>query len=105
MEKTIKYTLFIGLNDMNKKRQIIPTFYAKKIITKTILNYTDGATIYKCNGIFRHENGTIIKEKSFKIEFFGVDDVIINSIISDLKIKLNQEAIIKQIDIIESEFC
>lgn len=41
----LKFTLYVGLNDKDSKKQEISTLEAYKIINKLLLNYTSGATI------------------------------------------------------------
>ena len=42
-----KFTLYLGLNDKDTKRQEIATLEAYKITTNLLTSYTDGATILK----------------------------------------------------------
>jgi hypothetical protein len=92
-----KYTLTVGLNDKITKTQLINTENAHEIIADTLLIDFDiyAFTMFECYGVYRHENGEIVKEKSFRIEIAS-DDVIdgkICEIIKSLKVKLNQESI------------
>lgn len=100
-----KTTLYVGLNDKDTKRQMIDTLEATKLTTNIITNLANGCTIYNATGIYKHDNGEIVIENTLKIELFEVENEVINNIISLLKLALNQESIIKQEDIITSEFC
>ena len=68
-----------------------------------INNYCEGATIYECQGIYKHDNGEIVFEKTLKIELMFIDRVTVVSIVKDLKKALNQESIVLQKEIVESE--
>lgn len=100
-----KITLYCGLNDKDSKKQEINTIDAYKIAVNVVLKYCGGATILEADGIYTHENGEIIIEKTLKIELIDIDNVSINSIISELKTVFNQESILKQREIVTSEFC
>ena len=63
-----KYTLYLGLNDKDTKKQEIATIEAYKITTNLLTSYTDGATIFEANGIYKHNDGNITIEKTLKIE-------------------------------------
>lgn len=100
-----KITLYVGLNDKDTKVQKIDTQEANKITMNIITSYTDGATIYNATGIYKHEDGTIVLENTLKIELYEVNDEALTAIIDTLKRTLNQEAIIKQTEVVNSVFC
>lgn len=100
-----KTTLYVGLNDKDTKVQKVDTMEASKIATNIITSYTDGATIYNATGIYKHEDGTIVIENTLKIELYEVSDEALTAIIDTLKRTLNQEAIIKQTEVVNSVFC
>lgn len=98
-----KFTLYLGLNDKDTKLQKISTIEAYKICNNILLNYTEGATIFEANGIYKHNNGEIVIEKTLRIELLFVDEKIVEKIVVDLKKAFNQESIIMQTDLIESK--
>lgn len=100
-----KITLYVGLNDKDTKTQKVDTLEASKIATNIITSYTDGATIYNATGIYKHEDGTIVLENTLRIELYACNDEALTSIIDTLKRVLNQEAIIKQTEDVNSVFC
>lgn len=100
-----KVTLYVGLNDKDTKVQEIDTLEATKIATKVITTYADGGTIFNASGIYRHEDGTIVIENTLKIELIEPTTEAVQAIVNTLKVAFNQESIIKQTDVINSEFC
>ena len=100
-----KTTLYVGLNDKDTKVQKVDTMEASKIATNIITSYTDGATIYNATGIYKHEDGTVVLENTLRIELYECNDEALVSIIDTLKRVLNQEAIIKQIEEVNTVFC
>lgn len=99
----IKFTLYVGLNDKDSKKQEISTLEAYKIINKLLLNYTDGATIFEATGIYKHEDGTFTTEKTLRIELLFIDRAVVLEIVEQLKKILNQESIAMSTENIESE--
>ena len=100
-----KYILYVGLNDKDKKKQLITTANAKKLIKKTLFkNNVEGYTIYMANGLYKHDNGQITQEKTIIIELLYINNNILNIIIQELKKILNQESILKQIQKINVSF-
>jgi len=101
----IKYTLYVGLNDKETKRQNVETVEACKIARNIILKYTDGATIYNAVGFYTHSDGTVTIENTLRIELFGTAPDALMIIIETLKAVFNQETIIKETQEIHSEYC
>ena len=99
-----KYTLFIGLNDQHSKVQQINTIEAYKIVTNICMQHTSGATISESVGYFKHEDGSVVVEKSLRVELIFIELKDVLSIISAAKVVLNQESILLQEDNIQSSF-
>lgn len=97
-----KYTLYVGLNDKDKKVQLISTIEAYKICNNILLQYTDGATVFEASGIYKHEDGTFTIEKTLRIELLFTDDDTVSKIVKDLKTAFNQESIAVQKQAINS---
>lgn len=99
----IKFTLYVGLNDKDSKKQEISTLEAYKIINKLLLNYTNGATIFEATGIYKHDDGTFTTEKTLRIELLFVDRAVVLEIVEQLKKILNQESVAVSTENITSE--
>ena len=97
-----KFTLYLGLNDKDKKKQLISTVEAYKIANNILLHYTDGATIFEANGIYKHDDGSYVIEKTLRIELLFIKDETVEKIIKDLKTSFNQESIAVQKESINS---
>lgn len=100
-----KITLYVGLNDKDTHTQKIDTLEAVKVVTNIITEKCGGGTIYNATGVYTHDNGEIVIESTLKIELFDAPEQAVMSTIDTLKTVLNQESIIKQTDIVNSEFC
>ena len=101
-----RITLYIGLNDKDTKVQKISTLECTKVVYNVLFSCgIDGATVYEATGIYKHDNGDVVFENTLRVELFGVDNKAVDKSIDLLKIALNQESIIKQIETVTSEFC
>lgn len=91
-----------ALNDIqyNAIAHNTPAFgveYARAFITGEISTTDD-------NGIYTHDSGEIVIEKSFRIEIFSPSESGLNDLITALKGALNQESIIQESTIVTSQF-
>lgn len=91
----IKYNIYIGLNDKDSKKQEISIERAKeKVIEILTNNNINGLTMYKVDGVFKHETGEVVFEKSLKVELLEVKKEDVLRSIEELKKALNQESIL-----------
>lgn len=104
MEKIVKYSLYIGLNDKDTKTQKIDTLEAYKILCNIIKKHSiEGFTVYNAHGFYVHQDGTFTTENTLKVELMFVDNKVIDELIKECKLVFNQECIIKQIEEVTSE--
>ena len=90
------YTLYCGLNDKDTRKQEIGTLEAAKMVRNACLANADGATIYEADGIYKHEDGTFVTEKTLRVELMMVEPSAVRRIVDMLKALLNQESIAVQ---------
>lgn len=103
MEKIVKYSLYIGLNDKDTKTQKIDTLEAYKILCNLLKSYNvEGFTVYNAHGFYVHDDGSFTIENTLKVELMFIDELTIDNIIKQLKIIFNQECIIKQVEEVTS---
>lgn len=93
-----KHTLFLGLNDKDSKVQEVKTEQAVSLIGKI----AGDCTITPSTGYYTHQDGTIVKETSLKVEMLFKADNQVLGIVQDLKTMLNQESIAVQTEEINS---
>lgn len=98
-----KYTLYVGLNDKDSKIQEVSTVEAYKIVKNLLLSYTEGATIFEAEGIYKHEDGTFVTEKTLRIEIMFCEKSTVKEIVENIKKILNQESVAVQREVVESE--
>ena len=86
--------LYIGLNDKDTKRQEITNLDAKAEISKVLFKYfPDGFTLQECQGMYKHDDGTVVCENTIKVILFDYKIRLGSDVVKDLKEKLNQECI------------
>jgi hypothetical protein len=97
-----KFTLYLGLNDKDTKRQEISTLEAYKIVSNILAKDFGGGTIFEAQGIYKHDNGKIVFEKTLRIEILFAELPQIKILVELLKKMFNQECIAVQEENIES---
>lgn len=86
--------LYIGLNDKDTKRQELTNLDAKAEISTILFRYfPNGFTLQECQGMYRHEDGTVVCENTIKVILFDYNMGLVLDAVEDLKLKLNQECI------------
>ena len=99
-----KYTLYIGLNDKETKRQQLDNLEAAKIVQNILTDKTGGGTIFNATGVYKHADGTIIIENTLRVEIVAAALEAVKEAINIIKTALNQESIILQTEHVESVF-
>lgn len=97
--------LTIGLNDQHTKTQFLPTDETVAFITNRVADHFGGGTIFVGNWVYKHDDGTIVIEKSVRVETLMFDETIdVQAFVDQMKTDLNQESIMVQIFDIDTEF-
>jgi hypothetical protein len=94
-KKVSKYTLYVGLNDKDTRKQEVTTEKAKRLISRILAsNNIEGATFLKAEGLYTYitDNKTE-KENTYKIEVLFATDNQIKNAIENIKATLNQETV------------
>lgn len=98
-----KFVLYLGLNDKESKTQKISTLDAYHIVTNLISKQFEGGTISEAHGIYKHDNGTIVIETTFRIELLMTTEKNVRKFVETLKTIFNQESVAVQKQVINSE--
>lgn len=97
-----KFTLYLGLNDKDTKRQEISTLEAYKVVSNILAKDFGGGTIFEAQGIYKHDDGQVVFEKTLRIEILFAELPQIKILVELLKKMFNQESIAVQEENIES---
>ena len=98
-----KFTLYMGLNDKDAKVQVISTIEAYKVVSNIIAKDFGGGTIFDAQGIYKHDDGKIVFEKTLRIEILFAEEPQIKALVAELKKIFNQESIAVQVEDINSD--
>ena len=101
-----RYTLTIGLFDKDTKRQKISTDIAIRIVSDLVVNVIGYGTIHTGNGIYTHNNGSIVVEPSLVYFVDGEKDLKdkVKALAWSIKKALNQESIMMEESAVKMEF-
>ena len=97
-----KFTLYLGLNDKDTKVQMISTLEAYKVVSNILAKDFGGGTIFEAQGIYKHDDGQVVFEKTLRIEILFAELPQIKILVELLKKMFNQESIAVQEENIES---
>lgn len=97
-----KFTLYLGLNDKDTKVQKVSTVEAYKIVSNLIAKRFDGGTIFEAQGIYKHDDGSIVTETTLRIELLFAETEAVREFVNLLKELFNQESIAVQNEVIDS---
>ena len=98
-----KFTLYMGLNDKDTKVQVISTIEAYKVVSNIIAKDFGGGTIFEAQGIYKHDDGKIVFEKTLRIEILFAEEPQIKALVAELKKIFNQESIAVHVDDLNSD--
>lgn len=101
-----RYTLTIGLFDKDTKRQKISTDIAIRIVSDLIVSTIGFGTVYQGNGIYTHNNGSIVIEPSIVFFVDGEKDLKdkVKILAWQIKKALNQESVMLEETAVKMEF-
>ena len=93
-ENGIVFEVTVGLFDQKSKKQEIGTVDALQTITRYVIDHCGGGTITTGNGVYTHEDGTVVVEPSIIIKIVGAKFDDVSNLVEDIKIFLNQESVL-----------
>ena len=99
-----KITLSIGLNDKVAKVQLVSTEKAMEIVKDHVLSIGGATIIPDCIGVYTHEDGKVVIEKSLQVIFYGANVDAVKAAAVEIGKALNQESIAIEISTVKSEF-
>ena len=102
----IKYTITVGLNDKDTKKQKFSENIAKNIVSDLLVEYIGYGTIFSGNGVYTHDNGARISEPSIIVIYDGEENDIskVKNFAWACKKALNQESVMLEKTAVVMEF-
>ena len=101
-----RYTLTIGLFDKDTKKQKISSDMALRIVSDLVVQTVGYGTIHNGNGIYTHNNGSIVIEPSIVFFVDGENDLKnkVKTLAWQIKKALNQESVMLEETAVKMEF-
>lgn len=93
MFDTKVYRMYMGLLDKDSHRQEVSEAEAMEIFRGIILRNFDGATVWKSQGVYTHENGVQVSENTLVCELMNTTLEKVTDVIDVLCDVFNQESI------------
>lgn len=103
-DQTVKYTLYIGLNDKDTYTQLLPYEEAEKKVRDIALKYVDGFTVLAAKGAYKDDKGVITQENSLVLEFTSATEKQIKAIMDEVMKELNQNSVLMEKQTVKYEF-
>ena len=89
MDRIKKHVLLVGLNDKDTKKRLIN----KRRATQMLMDICGDCTISEAMGRYTHDDGTVVTEKSLRVELLFKADNEVMAYCHAIKKALNQESI------------
>lgn len=102
-ESGIVFEVTVGLFDQKSKKQEISTADALQTITRYVIDHCGGGTITTGNGVYTHEDGTVVVEPSIIIKIVGAKFEDVGNLVEDIKTFLNQESVL--VEMLGKSYC
>jgi len=91
---TTKYVLSIGLFDKDTHELEISVDAAQKLVNSEVASRFDGATVYSADGVYRHNDGSTVREPTIRVELLYTDRAKVVDFARWAKKILNQESVL-----------
>ncbi|MBP7175837.1 MAG: DUF3574 domain-containing protein [Thermoclostridium sp.] len=101
---TVKYTMYIGLNDQDTYTQLIPYEEAEKKVNEIALKHVDGFTQMQAKGAYKDDEGVVTYENSLVYEFSAATDEQMKAIMDEVLKELNQHSILLEKQTVKNTF-
>ena len=103
-DESIRYTLYIGLNDKDTYAQEISTEEARKIVDEICCEHVGGFTVFRAEGGWTDESSVMTRENTLVYMFSGAEEAQITAIMDEVLTALNQSVILVHKDTVQSSY-
>lgn len=90
---TTKYILSIGTFDKDTKKPEQDLTAMQALLNNEVARRFDGATVYSADGVYRHADGTTVREPSLRVELCYTTKEAVVELARWAKEAFNQESI------------
>jgi hypothetical protein len=96
--RTTRYTLYIGMNDKDTYKQIIPTETARDTVNEICSKYIGGYTVYGAKGAWFDDASVLTEENTLVYTLTGAEESDVTAIVDDILAALNQSSVLVEKD-------
>ncbi len=104
VNKSEKFTMYIGTNDKDTYRREIPLEECRRRIDSICNKYVDGFSAGEMRGKWVDETGFFMEEDTFVYVFYDASDEAMKKIMDDVIVELNQNTILIEKEHVTSAF-
>lgn len=101
---TVHYTLYIGTNDKDTYKPVMPTDEAKHIVDEICTKYVNGFTVHDSIGTWNDEKNEITHEDTIICYLDNIDEDTLYSICDEIRLALNQNSVLIQKEYTQLDF-
>lgn len=94
LETAVKYTVYVGLNDKDEYRQLVPTDAAVERLNRVAMQYADGFTVRRAQGFWKDEHGNPTSEQTIVYDFLDISDGQMADIMKGMISAMNQNSVL-----------
>ena len=91
--KTMKFVVTCGMFDKTKKKLEHDVSDVHAMVNNYIAQRFDGCSVFDCDGIYRHMDGTTVREPSIRCEFIYTKKEKVLDFCKWYKKVMNQESV------------
>lgn len=91
--KGIKYIVTVGLFDKDTHRLEVDPTHAQSLLNNEVAKTFEGATVYSADGVYRHNDGSTVREPSIRVEVSGASREAVVGLAKWAKEAFNQESV------------
>jgi len=88
-----KYILTIGTFDKDTKKPEMDVVNMQALLNNEVARRFNGATVYSADGVYRHLDGSVVREPSLRVELCYTEKEAVISLAKWAKEAFNQESI------------
>ena len=101
---TTKFVLTIGLFDKDTKKLELDPANAQALLNNEVAQTFEGATVYSADGVYRHNDGSTVREPSIRVEVSGASREAVVGLAKWAKAAFNQESVMLEAIAEECDF-
>lgn len=92
--RSVRYTVYVGLNDKDAGEQLMPTGEARAFLNAIAARHVKAFTVYRAEGYWTNAAGEAASEETLVYEFIDATEAQVAALVAEMKGGLNQEAIL-----------